>query len=299
VAETILTNQPTNHGNDSVPSVDEVYHGAITEHPEFITKDPEVLKQVAAQALARIVELEFVAQQPIVINPETAEDIGTLWIFSGTGSYDAPFKGEDNPRWREESWMGGADRSRMMRATYLARKIAEARSGQSIPKETKIDTKRVQAARELIAEFGPDIVYSGYPIENRNAEAVLERPSTIIPLEKVTIIDGDLKVTADQVKTFRYPDSPRSKDKEVLMVSGATQLAARIPHIINKYKPFVEGSLPYVSPVRTPEGGRRQSALMEARGLLWYIYGAKLADEKPYNYQLLDGPSAVNGQEVV
>jgi hypothetical protein len=287
VAETILTNPTADHGTDSVPSVDEVYRGATKEHPEFLIKDPKRLKHVAAQALARIVELEFVARQPIVINPETAEDIGTIWIFSGTGSYDAPFKPEDNPRWLESPWMGGADRSRMMRATYLARIIAETRSGQPIPTGPKFGTKRVQATRELIAEFGPDIVYSGYPIENRNAEAVLKRPSTIIPPEKVTIIDGDLKVTADQVNTFRYPDGTGSREKEVLMVSGATHLAARIPHIINKYKPFVEGALPYVSPVRTPEVGRRQSALMEARGLLWYIYGAKLATEESYPYQLL------------
>lgn len=284
-------------GDNVVPTIDEVYEGAIAEHPELFGKCEKELKAIVGDALSRIVELEHVANEPLVITKEVAEDIGTVWIFSGTGSYDEPYKPEDNPAFVDLEWTGGMDRARISRGTYLVRKIAELRSGEKLERGPIADPVRLKRVREMILEHGPTIVYNGYPVENENAEELLTRAGTIIPKEKADIIGDNLKTTTDQIKSFKYPDDPKSKDKNVLLISHAAHLAARIPHLIDKHRPFARGALPYVSPIATPEIGRREAALMETRGLIGYIFTHGVASETPYPYQLLSGPSNANPPE--
>ncbi len=279
-------------GSEFLPSVDEVYQSAIGEHPEFVEHGEDVLKGIIFGALERIDQLEEEARMPLTISPETAENVETIWIFSGTGSYDERFKPEDNPRLQVTPWLGGMDRARLSHGARIARKIAEVRSGQADVTRGPLGDfeSRIERTRKLIAEFGPTIVYNGYLVETRNAEDVLGRDGLIIPAEKAKILHADLKFTSDQFTNFEYADTPGAKIKDVVIVSHAPHLGGRITNIAKKYDPFTEGSVPYLSPVPTPVEGRREFAMMEARGLLWYIYGKGDAAGAPHTYRLLTQP---------
>lgn len=273
---------------NQIPSVNEVYNGALAEHAEFADFDDIELKEIIYGALQRVVEFERKSRESLDISREEAENIGTVWIFSGTGSYDEPFKAKDNPSLMTKAWMGGFDRKRIDRGVYLVRKIAEIRSGQDASKGSIANHQvRKEQTKELIAEYGPTIVYNGYPADTEFAESLLDRIGGIIPREKVKIIHGDLKVTTDQVKTFDYPDGREARDKEIVVVSHAPHLATRVLHIANLYKPFVDDAIPYLFPVPSPENGRREFALMEIRGLLYYIYMKNDASKDPHPYKLI------------
>jgi hypothetical protein len=271
-----------------LPAVQEVYDSALLQHPEYADMPAEYLQGIIGRALARIAVFEDAARPPLYISPETADAIGTIWVHSGTGNYDMPFKAGDNPRLLDNPWMGGWDRSRLGRAALLARKIAEVRSGTVLkPGPITELPARLQATKELIAAYGPTIVYSGYPTETAYAEKLVERDGIIMPKSKVMIIHGDLKTTADAVRTFEYPDDSEAQSKEVAVVSHAPHLGARILHMMNYYHPLVQGSVPYMVPIATPAEGRREFALMETRGLLYYMLLAQQAAEEPHPYRLL------------
>jgi hypothetical protein len=259
----------------------------LAEHPEFEEVGEDRLRAIIDATLGRIALFEAAARRRLAISPEVAENIGTIWVLSGTGSYDERFKGEDPPCFRDKLWMGGFDRARLSRGALLARKIAEVRSGRSAVRGTMDNLPvRKAATKELIAQYGPAIVYNGYPCETEFVEKLLDRDGIVMPKEKVKIIHADLKVTTDQVRTFTYPDDPSARDKEVAILTHAPHLA-RVLHMANRYKPFAEGAVPYVAPVATPDAGRRDFALMETRGLLYYTYLRHDAAEKPHSYELL------------
>lgn len=272
-----------------IPTVDEVYESALGEHKgAYDAIEPERMKALIGRTLERIVEFEDIARSPLYVNAESAKNIGTIWVHSGTGNYDNAFKAEDNPRLRLTPWMGGWDHARMSQAALLARKITEVRSGQTLePASLSELPKQRQATKELIAAYGPTIVYSGYPVETAFADKLLDRPDIIIPRSKVKILHGDLKTTPDAVRTFAYPDGPEAKSKEVAVISHAPHLGARILHFMQHFQPLVTGSKPYMVPVATPEAGRKEFALMETRGLLYHIYITGLAAEETQAYQLL------------
>lgn len=269
------------------PTVQEVYESALEDHKDFLDFVPETdLKDAIGSALSEIALYETVARQPLSISTETAANIGTIWVHSGTGSYDERFKPEDNPRLTGKPWIGGFDHARLSHAALLARKVAEARSGQA-PLSGSLATlaERKEATKELIAKYGPDIFYSGYAAETRNLEALLKREDIIIPAEKVSILHKDLKVTADAIRTFEYRDDEAQR-KEVAIVTHGAHMA-RVLHMANHYQPFVEGAMPYIAPVATPEAGRKEFALMEARGLMYYMFMTHDAAEQPHAFQLL------------
>ena len=114
---------------------------------------------------------------------------------------------------------------------------------------------------------------------------MISRDHSIIPKEKIKIIYGDLKNTADQIRTFELPDDPALVCKKIAIVSHAPHLSS-ILHMIDRYKPFPHGSIPYLFPIPTAKNGRDEFAFMEIKGLLYYIFIAKNASEDPYPYQL-------------
>lgn len=278
----------------ALPMAEEVLESAYQEHPEYADFDADFLHGMVDQALTRIALFNASGRSPLHVTEEDAANIGTIWVLSGTGSYDSRFKPQDNPKLIEKPWMGGWDRARLSRGALLARKIAEARSGVSLESGAPSDIdRRKQQTRELIAEYGPELVYNGYPCEMDNLEQLLERPGIIIPREKVTILHGEeLKITADQVRTFRYPDVPGIQDKEVAIVSHAAHLGARVLHMLEHYKPLGEGRVPYMSPIAMPAEGLHEAATMEPRGLLFYALLADpaVAATEPHPYQLLQQP---------
>lgn len=272
-----------------LPSTDEVYASALAEHPEYADLPTDRIETIITSTLGRIAAFEAAARMPLEVSKEAAANIGTIWLHSGTGNYDEAFKAEDNPRLRLNSWMGGWDRKRMGHAVHLARKIAEINSGETIePGSPSELPKRLQKTKNLIAEYGPTIFYSGYPAETEFAERLLDRPGMIMPRNKVNILHRELKHTPDAIRTFAYADAEAAA-KEVAIVSHAPHLSARILHMLELYKPLTEGSVPYMVPVATPAGGVRNFALMETRGLLYYslLADPALAATVPHSYQML------------
>ena len=56
--------------------------------------------------------------------------------------------------------------------------------------------------------------------------------------------------------------------------------------MIDTYRPLPAGSVPYLFPLATPEGGAEEFALMEIKGLLYYMLLTHDASENSYPYKL-------------
>jgi hypothetical protein len=268
--------------------VEEIYDSAVDEHPEFLTRCVEdELRRFIGEEILRIDVFEDVAREPLVVSREVADDIGAIKIHSGVGSYDEPFKPEDNPRLLDIGWMQWFDRRRIDHGVRLARKIAEARSGYVIRDQSfsNIADQREETKR-LIAEYGPYLIYNGYPVETAKAEDVLARSGGIIPKEKAIIIHGNPKNTVEAARAMEFPDYAVEGGKQIAIVTHAPHLA-RVLHIMGEYPFLPEGSVPYIAPLPTPETGRTEFALMEIRGMLNYIFLDHDASKDAHQYQTL------------
>ncbi len=260
---------------------------------------PERVKRVIQESLARMDSFIEAADRDeatgLKIDKETAEKIGAIWIYSGVGTYDLPYKPNDNPRLRK-SFMAGTNRERIDHTVLLARRIAEARSGKRLPLKkggSKEERKAyTEAMKEMMAEFAPYIVFGGHENENQDIEEVLERDGIIIPQEKVSIIrrkDGEkMYSTADQVEHFISPEEVR--DKEVAFVSNdihLNRILLILKKIIEKYPDHLpQGKPVHLFPTPTMPSGREEFKYMEASNIIRYIYDFKRAAEEPYPYTL-------------
>lgn len=276
--------------------VAEVYDSAVAEHPEFLGLDQTELRAFIGSTLSRIAMFETVAHQPLEVTAEDAEKIAIVKIHSSTGSYDEPFKAEDNPRLREDKpWLAWFDKQRILHAVRLARKVAEVKSGYTVRLSGNYDENDVLRAKEevkeQIAAYGPAVMYTGYPVETQKAEEVLRRPGGIIPEDKAIIIHGNPHNTVEgaqmMVDAFETYDYLLEGGQQIAVVTHAPHMA-RVLHIMDKYKYLPKGSdQPFVSPVATPAAGAHDFATMEARGLLYYAWLADSASKEPHPYQML------------
>lgn len=282
-------------------SLEQIWDSAINQNDGGKTRaalekaDKGEAFEILRGALERIDIFENTADKDqlsgMKISRDTAERIGSIWLFSGSGLYDKPLKEIDGPALTKE-FLKGANRRRIDHGVWLARRIAEMRSGEAItlPKGASLAEKGVyyKKMKEMMAEFSPYIIFGGHDIENKDVENVLEREGIIIPKEKVAIAtrkDGlPMKTTTDQVRSFESPEEVR--DKEVAFVSDGTHLN-RILHIAGKFHDNLpDGKAVNLFPSPTPEYGREEFAQMEARGLLAYIYRDEVAAKEPYPYTL-------------
>jgi hypothetical protein len=285
---------------ENSPSAEAVYESALAEHPEYADFSADRLFEIIERSLGRIAIFEEEARKPLTISPEVAEKIGAVRIHSGVGNYDMPIKEDDNPR-LIKSWARWADRRRIDHAVRIARKVAEVRSGYKLAAHpTKDKYTMREETRELIREFGPYVIYSGYPSETNKAEEVLDRPDTIIPREKAIIVHGNPKNTVDGSKMMakEFPSESLKDGKQAVIVTHAPHLE-RVLHIMSKHPYLPAGSIPYVAPVATSPEGQAESALMETRGILYYTLLKDEAGEEPHPYQLLNGAGVVNSPELV
>jgi hypothetical protein len=282
------------------PSTEAVYESALAEHPEYADFPADRLFEIIEHSLGRIAMFEEAARMPLVIDSETAENIGAVRIHSGVGNYDLPIKEDDNPR-LIKSWARWADRRRIDHAVRIARKVAEVRSGYQPPVHPIRDMYAMrEETKELIREFGPYVIYSGYPSETNKAEEVLNRPDTIIPREKAVIVHGTPKNTVDGSKMMikQFPSESLKDGKQVVIVTHAPHLE-RVLHIMSKHPYLPAGSIPYVAPVATSPEGQAESALMETRGILYYALLKGEASEEPHPHQLLNESGVVSSPELV
>ena len=270
-------------GHTTKQQIEKIYEDALAEHPEFRKIEKEKIIAIIKREWDRIASFEAMGTRNakhLEIDAEIANKIGTIWVFSGPGTYDQPFK--KNDKFREYPWAAWMDKIRLDHAALLAKKIAKARSG--VP--TGNLSQNPAKVRSLIAKYGPYVVYNGFSEENLAFEKMLERGGAVLPAEKVKIIHADLETTVDQIKTFSLPDDPAVGNKEVALVSHAPHLD-RILHMLSKYKALRRGSTPFLFPVATPKEGRTQFGEMEIRGLLYRIFLTKDATEEPCPYHLV------------
>ncbi len=269
--------------------IEKIYEDALAEHHEFGKIKKEKILTIIAGELERIALFETVAErdakQGFTIDAETADKIGVIWVFSGPGTYEKPFKNSD--KFRKYPWAAWMDKIRLNHAALLAKKIAEVRSGTTSSQDPA-------KTRKMIADYGPYIVYNGFLEENSAFERMLEHGGAILPAEKVKIIHANLETTVDQIKTFELPEDPSVSNKEVALVSHAPHLD-RILHMLPKYNVLGKGSTPFLFPVPTPQTGEEQFAAMEVRGLLYRMFITKDATEKPHPYFLISARNKRRG----
>lgn len=234
---------------------------------------------VATDALNLIQSFEEAASHPNL--PKTAEEakkIKALWVFSGPGTYDLPFKDD---RYQNFPWAGFMDRRRLNRAGWLMRKITEIAIGKLLD-----GTKNPYDMRQAILENGPYLIYNGRPDENATVEDVLKRPGIAIPRGKVHVIDAIIDNTLDQVKSFDLPINLNlQSDDRIALVSHAPHLA-RVLYVIDKFRPFPEGVRIQAFPIATPREGKQIYAEMEIQGILYYAFVSNEASKNPYPHIL-------------
>ncbi len=273
---------------DREPLIEKIYLAALAEHARF--KDfPEVeIKSVIKSALVEIENMENSADPKIALEaltPEVAEKITALWDFSGPGTYDNPTK-ED--RYKNYSWAKNMDRNRLSYTAWLARKIAEVRGGKSPSLGPVEETRRRNiSTKELIEQSGPGIIYNGTEVENAVVNSVLERTGIIIPKKNVTVLGDGIKNTSDQVSQFSLPEHLHRTGGEIGLISHAPQLM-RIVHMLERFQTLPKDMTVRLFPIATPTLGKENYAILEIKGLLYYIYisGNHNAEKNSYPYTI-------------
>jgi hypothetical protein len=165
--------------------------------------------------------------------PEIDPLIDAIWVFSGPGTITEPLK-EGDEYWRK--WM---DRHRIIYGITLVKEITKKRIGKMTDEVTTKD----------IENQGPYFIYNGTKEENEALRKVLFSGLSLIPKEKIIIIDSfydnggkeDIKNTLDQIHSFSQANLEEKKilKNKIALVSHA-QHFPRILRYINMYKPFPE-----------------------------------------------------------
>ncbi|MEK7572953.1 MAG: hypothetical protein AAB531_00865 [Patescibacteria group bacterium] len=266
------------------PDPTEIYEQALAESPVYKNFSQDEIKSLIATSIDEIAYLEEVGEKDkakFEIPDDVLRRIGAIWIFSGPGTYDSPTKDDKYNTFPWARWM---DRDRLNHAALLARKVAEVRSGQG-PIIGSLETlqERKEKTRQMIEEFGPQIVYNGTQLEDDTVASVLSRDGTIIPEDKVDIIRENIAITLDQIRTFKLPDN-FEPDQELALITHAPQFL-RITRMLNANPPFPVGTKVRLFPVPTPAIGKREYSKMEVLGLLKYTYVDHVATAEPYPFQ--------------
>lgn len=268
-----------------------LYEQALRERPEYkdipeaemlslissVAEEIRILEEVGEREAPRLDKLPL----------EEAKKIAAIWVLSGVGTYDIPLKPKERDVYKQIPWIQWADRERLNHAAILARKTAEARSGRNFDKGSLENVaERKEKMKAVIGEYGPDIIYNGTPLENETVADVLAREGAIIPEGKVSIISGTevhpIVNTTDNIKTFAFPH-PLKPGEELAIVAHGPHLV-RVMRIVNKFRPFPEGTKVRLFPLPTAPEGKEQYRDMEILGILNYVYRKKEATAEPYPY---------------
>lgn len=266
--------------------IEHIYNTALHQNPGLGKIDKEEILRVIDTGLHEIERLENAANPQnakIFLTKEVAENIVALWDFSGPGVYDGPDRSDD--RYVKLSWSRGIERARLNYTAVLARNIAQLLQPETDIKGPKADTKgNISRSKEIISQSGPTIIYNGTMKENERVMSILGRDTTIIPSEKVIIMDNEhIDSTNDQVKTMVWPKGLYQPGKEIGLISSAPHLW-RIAHVLNQYKTIPAEMKIRLFPIPTPKEGKEQYAAMEIMGLLYYAYIGKSAKTQAYPY---------------
>jgi len=278
---------------ESLGRAETVYQEIITTQPRLAEIPQDQAKELVARGLHEISELEEAAAANYIhpnITPDVANNVKLLWDLSGPGTYDMPTKDD---KYKDFPWARNMDRARLNYTARLTKRIAEVKSGVDYNSGSLADVgERKEKTKKLIEEYGPTILYNGTGEENATVEDVLGREGIIIPRSKVHVVGEGIATTVDQVKDFKIPEGVSLDDSgEIGIISHAPHLM-RTMHMINRYRPFPEGTKVRLFPLPTPDEGKDEYAMMEARGLLYYTYMSPDKDTTPDAYPYTTLPKA-------
>lgn len=174
-------------------------------------------------------EIEYLMQhnQHPAIHPDT----DAVWVFSGPGTF---FKALESGEQNLTKWM---DRYRILYGLAIVKQVTAKRLNKNADEITKED----------ILQNGPLFIYNGNEIENTDIRKALRHELSILPAEKVLIIDKvktdarieDIETTLDQIKSFPKELIGKQIKKRIAIVSHAPHIA-RILRYFEEFKLFPE-----------------------------------------------------------
>lgn len=164
-------------------------------------------------------------------HPPIHPDTDVIWVFSGPGTFFKPLEqGEQN----FTRWM---DRYRILYGLAIMKQVTAKRLRKSLKDVTKND----------ILSDGPLFFYNGNEEENKDFRAALNYELSILPREKVMIIDKvvsdgaiqSIENTLDQIKSFPKEIIEKQLQKRIAIISHAAHIA-RILRYFEEYNLFPE-----------------------------------------------------------
>lgn len=242
-------------GLGNVPTeVAEVFKDAPLQLGKFRSVDVARLEAVTSRALTLVGQLEKVARRPnIPLLPDEAGKIKALWVLSGPGYFDEPFKDD---RYKKKPWARWMDRRRVGYALGLIRRLGH-----------------------------PFLIYNGRDDENARVLTGLGRMG--VPQERVHIISAGIDNTLDQVRSFRLPEGVLLRPGDVIGIVSHAPHLARVMYMLAHYNEVVPpGVMVRLFPLPTPESGREEYARMEVRGILHHVFISHDAEEEPHPHTL-------------
>jgi len=271
--------------------VEDAYQMAIKQNQSVATLPADEVKSYLEEILSEIDRLEEAGRSDPGLrglSSELAGSIGAIWVLSGPGTYYEPILAE-NVGYAEYKWTHGMDRARLNYTARLARKVTEGATGIVHTATPSTIEHQTQKTKQTIADFGPHIIYNGAPLGNAAVREVLSKEHTVVPESKVSVLGEDIKNTIDQMKTFRLPDGALDGGKKIAVVAHAPQLS-RVVRMVNRYRPFPEGTKIVLFPLATPGGGGETYAAREASALVYYTYLSpdRDATREPYPYKIYE-----------
>jgi hypothetical protein len=284
--------KPRNKISDPIPPYDKgmedlVFSQMTQENPSLNSIAESRVRGLIEASLSAIRNLEEIGRRDLhdfSISPDIAEKIGAVWVISGAGTYDEPFKKDP---YQGIWWARYMDRARINYGTRILRKITETKEDKRHNGSISTVEERKHDLRQAILEDGPIVIYNGSGPENDTVRDVLTREGVIIPAEICYIQKEPTANTVVAIKSLHLPEILKKeiKGKEVAIVAHGPQLQ-RIAHIMGKYYPFGEDTQVRFFPIPTPPGGEVEYAIKEARGIVYYALVKNEAAENPHPYLL-------------
>jgi hypothetical protein len=162
-------------------------------------------------------------------HPPIHKDTDIVWVFSGPGTFYKPL--EDN----EQDFTRWMDRYRIMYGLAIVKQVTAKKLQKTPDKVTKED----------ILNHGPLFFYNGTPEENKDLRIALEHKLSILPKEKVLIIDRvkhegniqHIENTLDQILSFPKELIGKQLQNRIAIVSHAPHIA-RILRYFEEYNLF-------------------------------------------------------------
>lgn len=164
-------------------------------------------------------------------HPPIHPDTDAVWVFSGPGTFYKPIEEHEQNFTR---WM---DRYRILYGLNIVKQVTA----------KKVNKKPEEVTKDDIAHYGPVFIYNGKPEENHDLRKALAHELSILPEEKVLIIDRvktegniqEIETTIDQVKSFPRELIGKQITSRVAIVSHAPHIT-RILRYLDEIKLFPE-----------------------------------------------------------